>query len=140
MANIDGELIGLFISADSGTTWKEIVCAEDQSLEGTRNTTSRVTKCGTLKSKGPASWSMPFAGVAKTDPESDEVSAQDMIEYFQEGTELDFKFAHKTDESILYRQGTGFLSGYTEEYPAEDFVGFNGTVEISGDLVLTEPS
>jgi hypothetical protein len=137
---IDGELVALYVSADSGTTWKEIVCAEDQSLEGSRNTTSRPTKCGILKSKGPVGWSMPFAGVASITPESTQVSAQQMITYFQNGTDLDFKFAHKTDADILYREGSGFISAYTEEYPTEDYVGFSGTIEIEGDLILTEPS
>lgn len=139
VTTIDGELIGLWVSADSGVTYKEIVCAEDQSLEGTRTTTTRVTKCGSLKSKGPASWSMPFAGVASTTPESTQISADELISYFQNGTTLMFKFEHATDETILHRSGSGFLSGYTEEYPAEDYVGFNGTVEIEGDLTLVAP-
>jgi hypothetical protein len=83
---------------------------------------------------------MPFSGVANTTPETGEVSAQDVIEWFQNGTSLKFKFAHATDETKLYREGDGFLSGYTENYPAEDYVGFSGTVEIEGDLVLTVPS
>lgn len=140
---IEGELIGLLISTvlvnPQAADWKEVVCSEDLSVEGTRNTSSRVTRCGTLKSKGIPSYSFPIAGVANATPEAGQVSADDLMSYFQNGTDLLIKLVHKDDATIYYRQGQGFLSGYTEEVPVEDVVGFSGTVEIDGNLTLVAP-
>jgi hypothetical protein len=141
LTKIDGSLVGLWISTDGGTTWKEVVCAEEShTLSGSSTTNTRRTKtCGPIRSTAFDGWTMSGAGVANTTPESDEVSADDLIVLMQGATEVDVKMAHSTDDGLYYREGTGSFSAYSEDAPEGDAVGFDYTIEISGNLTVVAP-
>jgi hypothetical protein len=136
---IQGDLVGLFISTDGGTTKLEVVCAENSGVDGSRDVNSKRTKCGVIKGFGPASWTMTGSGVANTTPGTGKASAQTLIAAFQNETPLSIYLIHAVDDALYYREGAGQLSRYTETANTGDTVNFDFTFDIAGNLVIVSP-
>lgn len=134
---IQGDVVGVWASTDGGTTWKEIVCAENTGVDGSRDVNSKRTKCGVIKGYGPASWQITGSGAANSAPGTGKASSQDLIGWFNDETPLTMKVAHATDAALYYRSGAGQLSKYTETANSGDAVAFDFTFDISGALTIT---
>jgi hypothetical protein len=132
---IEGKLVGAFISTNLVTpAWKEIVCGQDTGIDGSKNITTLETKCGTLKTAGPANWQLTGSGVANTTPDSDEISADDLIDIMQGSGQVLVKLVHATTAALYYRQGTGTMTAYSESGSVSDSITFDFTIEIDGNL------
>ena len=119
--------------------YKEIVCGEDVGLDGSKDVTTRRTKCGVLKTAGDASWTMTGSGVANHTPGGTELSADELVAVMQGDTDVAVRMVHATDDALYYRQGRGIMTAYSENATESDPVAFDFTIELSGDLVITAP-
>lgn len=139
--HIDGDLVGVFISevlvTPLSSDWKEIVCGMDVGLDGSSDVSTKRTKCGTIKNVGPAAWSITGTGTHNTVPGTDQVSAEKLIALFQNGTEILVKIVHATTASLLYRQGSGQISKYSEKLSTGESAEFDFAIDVSGNLDLT---
>lgn len=132
---IEGKLVGVWISTNLTTpAYKEIVCGQDTGLDGSKNITTLETKCGTLKTAGPANWQLTGSGVANSEPGTNELSADELIGIMQGDTQVLVKLVHATDTALYYRQGTGTMTAYSESGSVSDSITFDFTIEIDGNL------
>lgn len=138
---IQGDLIGLFISevlvTPLTTDWKEVVCGENAGLDGSRDVTSKKTKCGVIKGYGPTSWVITGSGTHNTAPGTTQISANKLISLFQGETEILVKLVYATDSSLYYRQGEGQITKYTEGANVGDPLSFDFTIEVTGIIDFT---
>jgi hypothetical protein len=138
LTKIPGNLVDFQISTALVTpVWKKIVCGTDASLDGSVDTTSVATKCGTLKARGSVSWTASGSAVANQTPGANEVSVSEVSTMFQAGTQVRFKMAHVTTESIFYAEGQGTFSAATLSAGVEDNLSFDWTLEVDGDIDFT---
>jgi len=136
--NISSNITGLWISTALDTpVWKEIVCGTDVSLDGSADITTTSTKCGTAKSKGSMSWSMSGSGVANHSPDSDELSADELIEIAQGTAQVLIRWQDNTTPANFYRSSTAHITAYTENAPEGGTVEFDFTAELQGNIDLT---
>lgn len=137
MAKIEGKLVDFSISTvltEGSEVWKRLICGTDANLDGTAETTSKSTKCGTRKSRGPANWVLSGGFEADSAPTSDQYSADELINLFQDGTPVRWKMEHLTDENIVHRSGLGTFSAYGETYGVDDNMAGTYTVEVDGNI------
>lgn len=140
VTKIEGKLVGLFISTNIAVpAYKEVICSTGHSMEGTRDTSSVATKCGIYKSKGLPNYTIPVSGLGDATPDAGKMSADQLLELFDSGDDFLWKTVHATDDALIYRQGQGYFSGYSEEYPAEGYMTFDGTIEVEGNIVIVAP-
>lgn len=138
VTKIEGKFVSLEISTNLVTpAYKMVVCAEDSNLDGSTEVNTRDTKCGVYKTFGNTSWTLTGSGMANATPDSDEVSADEILTIFQDGTPVLWKITHTTGDTIIYRQGQGTFSAYSETHPAADLVGFDYTLEVDGDVDIS---
>ena len=98
--SLNGTLIGISISTNLVTpAWKEIVCSsEDITLDGsTEGGTTLTTRCGVLKTAGTASWQVTGSGVFNTTVGGSEVSGNELVELFQDKTDILVKLEYTSD-------------------------------------------
>lgn len=142
MANkIDGNLVGLYIStvltSPSPTDWKEVICGDNIGVDGSADVTARRTKCGVLKSVGPAAWQITGSLVADHTPATGKISADDLVGLFQNQTNVLVKAEYVNGGSTLYlRQGQGQFSKYTEKSSSSDMVEADFTIDVSGNITI----
>jgi hypothetical protein len=134
---IQGDLVGLYFSTNLVTPdWKEVVCAENTGLDGTRDVNSKRTKCGVIKGFGPSAYSITGSGAANTTPGTGKMSADDILDLFQNETDVLVKMEHATTAALYSRVGKGQVTRYSETANTGDVVSYDLTVDISGPLTL----
>jgi hypothetical protein len=134
----EGSVVALSIStaASFPFTWKEMVCAEETSMSGTRETNKRKTKCGTSVSISEPEYVISGSGAAKKTPGVSEVSANELFDIFNSGAAIAVKV---TDEDGYVRFGTGYMTSYNETANEGEDVAFDFQIDIQGELADTEP-
>lgn len=132
-----GNLIKLYLRENGSTVaYKYVVCNEDLSLDGTSDEVSRPTKCGTLKTAGTPSFEVPLSGVANFTPDADQISHNELWDWFAAGTALDFVVGDaSTGGTVLDFSGVGTLTALSIQAPVDDFVAFDGTLAVNGTPV-----
>lgn len=138
--SVQGRLLGLWVSTDGGTTFKEVVCSTDVGVDASADVSELTTRCGVLKSKGATSWEITGSGAANTDPDNDELSADDLADIMQGDDNVIVRIQDNTTPANYFRQGTGLMTAYSESAGATDTVAFDLTISISGDLTLVPES
>lgn len=139
--SIEGRGVILSISTNLVTpAYKEVVCSIDNGLSGTRDVNTQSTKCGVIKGKGQPNYTITGSLAANHTPESDEVSADELIALFDSGANFLFKLADATTPANYYRQGTGFFSDYNETANDGSNVEADFTIEVIGSLDITSES
>lgn len=138
---IAGNLVGVYISTNLETPdWKEIICGQDASLDGSKDVTTTKTKCGVIKTASDPSWSFSGSGILNHTPGAGELSADELIAILQGDTDVLVKLEYATDDSLYYREGQGVMTAYGEASNTDDPVSFTYTIEVSGDLTLAAAS
>lgn len=136
--SLDGSAVLLSISTNLTTpVYKTLVCAINNGLKGTRNVTSKSSKCGTAKSAGEPNYTLDGSFVANKTPLSTEMSHEAMIALFDSGADFLFKLADAVTPTNYFRQGQGFLSSYNETANNEDTVDGDFTIEVKGSPDFT---
>ena len=130
-----GNLIKLYLRPNGSTTaFGYIVCNEDLALNGTGNEITRSTKCGVLKDNGEISFEIPFSGVADIAPGGGTLSHNQLYDWFVAKTSLDFVFGDASSGgAVLDFSGVGVLTALNIQAPVDDFVGFDGTLSVTGN-------
>jgi hypothetical protein len=140
-STIQGDLIALQIStvltAPLSTDLKEVTCAENSGIEGTRDVNTRRTKCGVFKGYGPPSHTFTFSGVVNATPATGQISANTLLGFFENETPLYIKMVHTGTSSLLTRTGLGQITRYSETENSGDLVSFEMTIEIDGALTIS---
>lgn len=120
-----------FYAREDGTTgsFLKLVCETQTDLQYTRSQTETATKCGIKRSKGPLGWTIPIAGIVKTDASASEVSYEQLQAWMVNGTDIEVKIESPTGTGTdFYHSGTGFLQDLNLSLPSDGFASFTGTV------------
>src|SRR5690348_8609863 len=80
----------LFIGTD-GVTYPVIVCLTNNGVTRSKSTVNTSSKCGTSSAPGTTTVSVTFEGNVVLDPDADETSVVDLINYFNDDTTIFFK-------------------------------------------------
>ena len=136
-----GQILGSSVNLkfrESGTTgaYLDLICETENSMDGTANVTTTVTKCGTIQTVSPPVYNFNFDAVADTAPTATQVSYEQVKMWFNSNTLLDFKRTSPSDGSNFYEEGEGYLSALSDAAPAEGAFTFNGTFAVTGSLDL----
>lgn len=91
MTTIQGELAPLYLSSDTGVTWKTLVCLEtyDVPLQTTVNQTE--TNCGVAVGLGAIKFDPKGSAVCEAAPTNSQVTYKDMVQWQTAKTLLMFK-------------------------------------------------
>ena len=132
-----GNLIKLYLRLNGSTaSYKYVVCNEDLALNGTSDEVSRKTKCGTLKTAGTPEFEIPFSGVANFSNDADQLSHNELWNFFATGSTLDYVLGDaSTSGTVLDFSGTCTITDLNISAPVDDFVAFDGTLAVSGTPV-----
>lgn len=135
MASILGSSVKLQLR-ESGTTgsYLTLICETENSMDGTANVTTTVTKCSTVQTVSPPVYNFNFDAVADTAPTATEVSYEQMLSWFNGNTLLDFKRESPSGGANFYQQGTGYVSSLGDAAPAEGAFTFSGTFAVTGAM------
>lgn len=143
MAKIRGQLVLLQISTDSGTTWKDLICAISNDMNMTRETTtSPFTKCDVATAAREITplgytWEMPFDALVDTAPSGTQLTYADMLTLFVNGTTVSVRQQYDATGNEFYMTGSAILTSLTATAPADGFVGFSGTFSGTGAVDIT---
>jgi hypothetical protein len=138
LTKIEGKLVDVQVSTNLVTpAWKKPVCGTDLSLDGSVDTTTVTTKCGSLSSRGSVAWVLTGSAIANATPGTNEISASDMGTFFQNGTQLLVKMAHTTTEALFYASAPGTVTAMTFNAGVSDNLSYDFTITLDGDLDFT---
>lgn len=127
MATIQSSAFFVELSADSGSTWKKLVCETDSSATFETAINNLLTKCATFTSVGEKTASVDFNGVVKSDPASDEVSYEQLHAYWLADTSLQLRRENPAGGANLYQKMTGMITSMSDASAAGEFVTFSMT-------------
>ena len=131
-----GGLIFLYLR-QNGTTgaFKSVVCNEDLAISINTEILERSTKCGVLKAAGQSSNEVPFSGVCNFAPGVTELSHNELLDWAIGKVKLDFVMSDAaTGGTILDISGSGYIGAFEIQTPAEDFIAFDATFAVDGNV------
>lgn len=135
--HLKGKDVGISISTNLVTpAYKLAVCRINGGLSGTRDVQTQSTTCGVSKSAGEPNYTITGSIMVNTSPGGSELSHEELIALFDSGDDFLFKVEHSTPADY-YRQGTGFLSNYSETYNDGENVLAEFTIEVQGTIDVT---
>lgn len=141
---LQADVLGLWISTvltnPSSSDWKELVCAENTGVSGSRDVNKKRTKCGVIKGYGPVDWQITGSGTTNTTPGTGKLSGNEVVDLFQDEIPVLVKIAHSTNDSLYYREGQGQFSKFTETANTGDPLSFDFTLDVSGLMATTPPT
>lgn len=139
MSKINGIDVVLKVSTD-GVTYKSFICEISSGMDLTRNSNSVETKCDdgvSFVTLGALTGTIPFSGVFESTVSATQVSANEMLGYFNNKTYLYWKLENPTGGAILYRSGNGYVTSFSESYNVGELVQCEGEIAIDGAIDLT---
>lgn len=136
-----GQILGSTIKLqlrESGTTgaYLELICETENSLDGTSNVTTTVTKCSTVQTVSPPVYNFNFDAVADTAPSGTQVSYEQMLAWFNGNTLLDLKRESPSGGADFHQAITVYISALSDAAPAEGAFTFSGTLAGTGTMDL----
>lgn len=108
-STINAKDMPIELSFDSGVTWKILVCLKDISVPLQTPVTAEDTYCGKKVGVGLIEFNPSGNAVCETRPDTDEVSADDLIQLMAAGTSFLFRVQNPTSGSVgfgLYLSGS----------------------------------
>lgn len=139
MGQIQGKGITLQLR-ENGTTgsYLNVICETTSSLSGSASVTTAVTKCNTITSVASPTFTFAVEGIAETGPTSGQVSLEILLSWFHANTLLDIKYEDPEDSGVnFYVQGTGYMTEFGINSPAEGAVTFTASFQLTGSVDLT---
>lgn len=141
VTNLQSNLVPIATSADSGTTWLNIVCKSGWTFNHETSTTEDETDCGTLTGIGSNKWSFDVEGVVNTTPTGgSEVSAETLLGYASGQTLLLIRAQYPTSGSPgtdLYASGSGYITNFRVTNSVGSLLKFSLTFTGTGTLDIT---
>lgn len=137
MAKIQGSTQSVDISADSGTTWKSLICLRTSSVNGTVDSTVEQTNCGTFTSIGKPNMTVDFDAICETAPGGTEVSYSSLLGYFNAGTQIMVRVQNpvvtgSSAGASYYQSFDGYITSLTLNQSTTEFINFSGTISSNG--------
>jgi hypothetical protein len=113
-------------SDDGGTTWQTLVCPTSWTLSGSSEVTKTSTlTCGVLSAPGAFGLEGTADSISKADPDSDEVSVKQALEWANAGTALKFKASSGVSGADLFLAGDAQISSVDITAEADNYVTFS---------------
>ena len=141
-STINAKDMPIELSFDSGSTWKVLVCLKDISIPLQTPVTAEDTYCGKKVGVGVIEFNPSGNAVCETRPDTDEVSADDLIEMMDDGTSFLWRVQNPTSGSVgqgLYLSGSCKCTNVTITGTANGLVNFSFTLTGEGTLTTTKP-
>lgn len=136
---IQSNLVPLMISTDSGVTYKSVLCKKSFNFNGTTPVNAEETDCGVSKGLGAIDWTVDFEGLVNTTPTTPtEMSAKQISDLWLAQTLVLVKFTTGSGGSNVYRQGSGYITDYTETNQVGNLISFTFTLNGVGSPDFTE--
>lgn len=143
MSDIQASGIPIQISADSGVTWKTLICLKNYNVPISRSTNESETFCGKSVGLGALSFNPQGNAVCDTEPDSDEVTLNQMLIWLNEKTELMFRTAYPQSSGVLgsigdefYVAGNCFVVSVNTIFTTNDVVNFDFELRGFGTLSI----
>lgn len=136
-STINAKDMPIELSFDSGVTWKVLVCLKDISVPLQTPVTAEDTYCGKKVGVGLIEFNPSGNAVCETRPDTDEVSADDLIQKMAAGTSFLFRVQNPTLGSVgfgLYLSGSCKCTQCNITGTANGLVGFAFTLTGEGIL------
>jgi Phage major tail protein 2. len=138
MAKITANTYFLLIDPAGGTAYDTVVCLTAHSFSGTTETNDTSSFCGPDSSPGTLSSTITLSGFTELVPGSGKVSTPDIFDLWQDRTNFGWKIGPATPTSgDFVKIGTGYFSGYGENYDEGQAGQFSGTITVTGDITQT---
>ena len=127
------------ISTDGGETWKNVVCKQTGTFNGSTSSNQEESDCGPFIGLGSPSWTVDFTGIVNLTPNSPtEISAKDLFDIWQDKTEVKVSWLSGDGSGDnVYREGSAFITSYTENAQIGNLFNFNMTLTGNGSLTTT---
>ena len=141
-STINAKDMPIELSFDNGTTWKVLVCLKDISIPLQTPVTAEDTYCGKKVGVGVIEFNPSGNAVCETNPDADEVSADDLIEVMATGTSFLWRAQNPLSGSVgrgLYLSGSCKCTNVTITGTANGLVNFAFTLTGEGTLTTTKP-
>jgi hypothetical protein len=139
MSKINGLDVVLKVSTD-GVTYKSFICEISSGLDLSRNSNQVETKCDNgvaYTTLGALTGTIPFSGVLETTVSATQVSANEMLGFFNSKTYIYWKIENPSGGALMYRSGNGYITSYSESYNVGELVQCEGEISIDGAIDLT---
>jgi hypothetical protein len=136
MAQLQGKDVNIYIRENGSTgAFKRLVCTSSTGEEFSPNQVTVVTNCGPLTMINDTPVSFPLDGIVKVDPDSDEVSYNELKSYIINGTLVDVEY--KSDDNSVYTTCSAYLTALSLSSPSEGFATFTGSITSTGTIDIT---
>ena len=140
--SVQGSLVVLELSTDSGVTYKSLVCEEDSQIDKSNDVTTTKTKCSTFKGISQVDVTISGNAVVNADPDTDEVSYADVSSWQNLKTQLHFRYRNAASGAITAGQavsdtGVGYFTQSTLTAAGDDVLKFSFTfsvTDLDGDV------
>lgn len=134
---LQSRLIPMALSTD-GITYRNVVCKRTMNFTGSTPTNQEDTDCDTFTALGSNTWSFDFEGVFNLTPDSNQYSAKEILDFWNNQTVLYVKVQYPTSGGStgtnLYLQGQGYLTGTGISTQTGNLVAFTFTFSGNGAL------
>lgn len=123
-----------------GSTWKTLVCVSDWQLSGTNTVNKDETFCAVYTGIGTPSMSGSANAVCETSPTSAQVSYEDALGWFTNGTAIKFRVqdpASGTPGTNFYTNFDCYITSITQSFATGQVIKFSLGWESSGTLDVT---
>lgn len=119
--------------------YRTVVCEEESDGGISNSPTTTQTKCGVFAAPGIPEGTINISGVVNADPDADEISLQQLMDWANTGTKLAIIYQDAADGvtaagAAIYMAGQGYLSDVRGTAPAGDVIKFTATVTFSGAI------
>jgi predicted secreted protein len=127
----------LFIGETEGV-YDTVICLTSNSITRTTAEITTSTKCGPSTAPGAQTNSISFEGNIMVDPDTDSISAVQLINWWTDQTVIYFKMG-VVEPSIgdFTYFGSGFISALSETYALDAAATFSGTISPDGLVSIT---
>jgi hypothetical protein len=134
---IQSNLVPFALSTD-GSTYKNVVCKKSWNFNGTTATNVEETDCGPLVGLGSNNFTFDFEMVLNTTPDSDQMSAKDVLTIWNSQTLSYAKVLYPSPGGgNFFIQGSGYITSFVLQNTVGNLMTFTGTFSGNGTVDVT---
>lgn len=134
---IQANLVPFALSSDN-ITYKNVVCKKSWNFNGTTATNVEETDCGPLVGLGSNAFTFDFEMVLNTTPDSDQMSAKDVLALWNNQTSSYAKVLYPNPGGTnFFIQGSGYITSFVLQNTVGSLMTFTGTFSGNGTVDIT---
>ncbi len=143
MPQVQSSLQLVEIDVEGGSTYKNLVCISTSSLEGTADTTTEDTDCGSFTSVGNVTYSLTADAICELSPSASQITYGDLLPKFIAKSLVSVRWQNPVVGSVTlgskyYHQFKAYITSLTLNKPsASGYVSFSVTLESDGAIDVT---